>query len=439
MTTTTMPITLRPSGMVRHGLYMVFVEGMVAAALFNVLENWLVPLFQNRLGASAVAAAWAITTVPMFGSMIAGIGAARIIHLLGGPQRTLILGSLLQVACLLACIPSMIFPNAPWSLGLALSGGSVACLLNGICSAAWLTWMGELVPRSVQGRYFGTRSRAFYIARLSAALLLAGVVAYWPITHEQTAQGWWGPVAILLIGAAARTGSALLFAYTPVPPHMSQHLADIDSSLKKIVLGLWEFIRTSHRTAFGRWVLLWSAIQFGITLPGQFLTYFMSQSLEQGGLGLTSSPLMYSLLLQVGIIMRLLLFPLMGQLVDRFGPKNILRMSFVGMTIASGSWAFTNHLGILLVNEIFFNIFATAAECAILILQLSCSTNAQERARFVGYQQTMLYASMMAASCLGAAILSLVPSYDGSAFRTLFIIGLGLRLPVVIIAWRLLR
>lgn len=78
-----------------------------------------------------------------------------------------------------AFLPLALLPLLPVgrseALALLVAAAALHSVLGIVCNNAWVTWMGELVPARVRGRYFGRRT-AVCTAAGGAAALAAGMV-----------------------------------------------------------------------------------------------------------------------------------------------------------------------------------------------------------------------------------------------------------------------
>ena len=433
----------RPPGLARQGMAISLVEGLLVAGMFSFLEQWLVPLLQNRLGNDdpdiARHIALALTTIPVLGSVVMGLAMDRVIRFLGGSRRAVIIAAWVQIAALLLLTLPLLFPGSPWSLPLALALGCCINLVGYFSQPGWFTWMSELVPARMQGRYFGLRNRAFHFARIVFILIYAGIIHYFPVGTD--AAGGIGLLLVVLCAAIFRIASTLTLMRQPVPPSLDANrgkVGEVTPTTGTSIAGLCSFLRSMPHTAFGRWTLMWSAMMFGVWITGPFIATYLTRSVERGGLGLVERPLLFAAILQVGSLVRLVTFPIMGRLVDRFGAIAVLRVALVGVSTVTVGWALITDPRLLVLNEVFAALCWCGAETAVQVLLMSCHSEAAERPRLMGYYQMASGLAVVLASLVGTAILELLPPLDGSVFRSLFVVGLCVRIPVALIALKVL-
>src|SRR5437899_521200 len=79
----------------------------------------------------------------------------------------------------LVCLPLVAFPYLPFSdatrLQLFIALVATTAVLAVIGNNAWIAWMGDLVPASVRGRFFGRRTMFLTVAG-ATSLLGAGLM-----------------------------------------------------------------------------------------------------------------------------------------------------------------------------------------------------------------------------------------------------------------------
>ncbi|MBA3687128.1 MAG: MFS transporter, partial [Planctomycetes bacterium] len=200
--------------------------------------------------------------------------------------------------------------------------------------------------------------------------------------------------------------------------------------------GFIEFLRSIHRTDLGRWTLVWAILHAGTMLAGPYFAPYMLAKPEEGGLGLT--PVGYTVLVFTAQVVRMLMFPLAGRLVDHYGPSAMLRVAIAGIVVLPLGWALSTSFTVLIIAEICSGLAWCTAECAVGVLLLGCTNDPQDRARMIGYHQAVCCIVIVFTSTIGGQLLHILPPLDGSAFRALFIVSLFARIPALLLAIRFL-
>jgi MFS family permease len=113
--------------------------------------------------------------------------AARLVERFG-PRRVALwsIGLARQTFLPLVILPFL--PVAPATARAVLVAAAVLQQLLGVvCNNAWVAWMGELVPGSVRGRYFGRRTALCTVAGAAAALAAGALLDRAPGAHALAA------------------------------------------------------------------------------------------------------------------------------------------------------------------------------------------------------------------------------------------------------------
>ena len=184
---------------------------------------------------------------------------------------------------------------------------------------AWVSWMAELVPRRIRGRYFGRRTALCTIGGASTAAA-AGLLLDWAKTHGGT-----GPMLAVLQLCACASGAATTFIMmrqhdparrAPRPrPSLANALAPMRDPAVRGLL---------------RYVVGWN---LAVGTAGSFFALFMLKDLRMGfalvalqGAGVAAS--------------RVLAAPLWGRLIDRLGARPVLIACAFGVSAVPLIWLF---------------------------------------------------------------------------------------------------
>ena len=417
----------RHGGPIRRGLFYAMIEGGVVGGMFAAIEVWMVPLLQTRLGAAAFVIGL-LTIIPQIGMFALSPAIRTLIRKLGGAKRAAIRPGWLQVAALLLLLLPVHAPEAAWAVPLAVA---MICLI-GLCfvvvGPAWVGWTSSLVPRSIGGSYQARRMRLFNVTKLLFAGLFAWIAHVLPLDA-----GPWGMSAILLVAAFSRVASIWCLLRQPEMPERPRQQS-LSARSAEAATGLGGFLRTITRTDAGRWTLVWSTFVGGVMVAGPFFASYMIAPQAEGGLGLRDFD--YTLLLYASVVVRILFYPLVGRMVDLFGPRAVLRISMALILLLPIAWAQSTSLWILLLNEVVAGIAWAGAEVAIGALLFTAHSDGDRRAELVGYFNTVAAACIVAGTVIGTVLIDLVPPIAGSHYHTIFLLSLVLRLPGLYLALR---
>jgi len=432
-----LPIAIpRAQDPIRRGLILALWEAAVVGAMFAALEYWLVALLDVRLGASDKQIG-TLASIPVIGMCLLGPIMGLIIRAMGGNKSGAVIASLGQVACLVGLSVLLLLPRTPVVCALGLGLGIGINVMGVVGGPAWLSWMGDLIPRRMRARYQARRMRLLHITKLAFVALFAGIMHWWPAPTSHL-----GLMAVFAIAAVARIASTALLIMqhqpvrAPVATEAPLHL--IGSQLS----GLVGFVRTLHRTELGRWTLVWALLHFGMMVAGPYFQVYMLAD-EGVGLGLADRSVLFSILLSVSTVARIAALPLVGPMVDRMGPAAGLRIGVIGIALIPIGWAaFGANLPVVFFIEVISGLCWSFADCAVGALLFGCAGDPRQRTRLIGYHQFVVGPFIALGTWLGGVLVEdLLPHwtaavawFDGSPYRALFIISLILRLPAVVLA-----
>ncbi|QSQ26331.1 MFS transporter [Pyxidicoccus parkwayensis] len=305
----------RATGRLRRSMGASVVEGMfaevfTACAGATVLTAWAIAL---KLGPFLVGV---MTALPFFAQFVQ-FPAAWLTSAFGHRR----------VALTAVCLSRLVmFPLAvlPW-LGLTftsqqrllLTVAGLSAVLGVVGNNAWVAWMGELVPRSVRGRFFGRRTALTTLAG-TVASLAAGLL----MDRLRKPDGVGLGLPLLALGACVMgVVTTLLMAtqHDPAPPGVAPRL-----ELKGALVPLKD---PTSRRVLG-YQVAWNAA-VGVSAP-----FFALHSIQN--LKMTFVIMALHAAAVAGV--RILTAPLWGKMIDRVGSQPVLMACSLGISIIPVLW-----------------------------------------------------------------------------------------------------
>ena len=292
-------------------------------------------------------------------------------------------------------------PAAIW----ILVGVSIVSYLGGSAGAvAWLSWMADLVPEKIRGRYFAKRNRILALVGVVVTLAAGKYLDLWHTSDSDLEV--YGFLTLFLF--AVICGDISLRFLRKIPDLESQ-------GLPQQGLDFWRLIRIpfSDRN-FVRFTLFSTAWSFSVYLSAPFFAVYMLKDLKMS----------YALLALVSIvneIASILALPLWGKLSDRFGSKPVLSLTTLAASLLPIFWLATvsrNFVLIIIVLQLYGGIFwsGLTLNSNNLLLKLSPREN-----------RSVYLASFAAVTGLATAIAPLLGGF------------LAVRLRDTELAWRSFR
>lgn len=235
--------------------------------------------------------------------------------------------------------------SAIWTMLVLLT---VSNFLMQLSAPAWWSWMGDLIPRRIRGRYFARRQRLCDAVRLPMVFL----IAWWldaltrgdlpgsgqPLLASDQPELLVGIIACFILAAVLGVVDILLFLRlrevvptTPDKPRQPAIRIDVPRptrpSLASNVAFAGRYVASAVRevligpmseTGFRRYVMYAAMMTAAATVSGQFI---WRNALENLGFDQVATDVVY---LIIGPIMGIIMSKLTGTLIDRWGRRPVL-------------------------------------------------------------------------------------------------------------------
>ena len=381
----------------------------------------------------AVLTAWALAlglSPAMFGLLGALPYAAQLVQMPAawvsrsyGARKTAIIAisASRQVVLPLACLPFLplrLETRQAVFLTVAFAGAALGIVGNN----AWTTWMSELVPARIRGRYFGRRSAICALAATCSALGAGLWLDGGPRGAELRLAG-----LSLVASAAGLVTSILLFrqggASAAVP--LAPSLRDIAAPL-----------RSEAARRFLQFQVAWS---FASGLAAAFYPLHMIGNLGMGFAGLA----VYNAGLAAA---RMVTAPLFGRALDRVGAKPVIACCTIALCISPVVWMFptADRLWPLALDALLCGTAMGGYNLAVFSLPASISAK-DERAFFFAAVATAGGLATAVASAAGGGLVKFLPANSRflglplMAANVLFLLGGAARAIAVGFAFRIVE
>jgi MFS family permease len=393
----------------RRALRLSLVDGLAFAFMVGVGETYLLA-DAVRLSASTLELGL-VVTLPLF---LGAIGPLLVLRLLGrvrSRRRVVVCAVSLQALNWAALAAGDLS-------GLLTARGLIAfACVHQVCGqasgTAWSSWIGDLVPRTIRGRFFGRRNRGIYLA--TCAGLLAGGALLQLLEPGPTGtfatHGGRGFAVLYALAAGARVLSAWLLARTPEPP-----FAGLPDRVRVL-----RFLRTERGTRAWRIVLFSGTLYLSVYVASPYFTPFMLEDLAFS----------YAefMLASVSIVaLKVLFVPAWGRVVDQHGARPTFALAALLTSLVPLPWLWARGLGWVLVAQGFSGLAWAGYEVSLFALLLDSSYRGT-RPHVFAVQSVLNGAAQLLGGLLGAlAILWLAD------LRVVFALSLATRLALALVA-----
>ena len=198
---------------------------LLSSALWSggsaVSAGFILRYWAQDLGAGGTGLAWIMALPSVLGLLRL---AAPYLVALAGSARRLYLRASVAAYLLLAATVTLVLP--PWAQGGAWALGWFVLLLTVhqvveyVAGVGYWSWLGEVVPARLRGRFFGLRERIALLVSVPVALAVAKALDWWrDLALAQRLPISWGYAAAVLLGAGLFLASLVpMWLYVPCPP-----------------------------------------------------------------------------------------------------------------------------------------------------------------------------------------------------------------------------
>jgi MFS family permease len=212
---------------------------------------------------------------------------------------------------------------APRAMAMVLTLMFLMHAAGAFGAPAWVSWMADVVPERLRGKYFSRRRQCGIMSAIPAALIVG-----WVLDHGAAGAAG-GSTAALWVCAGVFAVAAVfgfvdihVFRYlpeTPKPPHKGLEL----------LTALEEPLKNKRFLSFAGFV---ATLTFAVSFMGQFVTLYLIEKVHVGN---TGTQLM---LLVAPMLAQLVVLPVWGKACDRMGKKPVLVVAALGLVPVGMGW-----------------------------------------------------------------------------------------------------
>ncbi|HXE53958.1 MAG TPA: MFS transporter, partial [Tepidisphaeraceae bacterium] len=286
-------------------------------------------LFAQKLGASNFQFGL-LTALPFIASLMTVPGSLLIEAT--GDRKRLFLGSFyLQRSMwfVIALAPIWVLGH----LGRGAGSGALSVFLwlmffmyasGSLGGPAWVSWMADLVPTRLNGKYFSRRRQWGNLTAVPAAIFVGWFLDHYVPADDLSVLRW---CAILFLCCAVFGLSDIhLFQYVPSIPKPRQKPGRLLAALNEPL----------HDRQFIRYSAYVGLLTFAVNLLGQFATLYL---LEQVGVG---NMAVQMILVVAPMLGQLLVLGIWGRAADRMGKRPLLVLASIGLVPVGIAWCFVS-------------------------------------------------------------------------------------------------
>ncbi|HYG69549.1 MAG TPA: MFS transporter, partial [Anaeromyxobacteraceae bacterium] len=306
--------TRGPATRTRTSLRASVAEGMVtelvtACAGATVLTGWAIHLGASPLEIGLLGA------LPYL-AQLCQLPAAWLTSLAGRRRIALVAVGLSRQAFLPLAILPFLAVSAATQRAVLLAVAAATAALGVVGNNAWVSWMGELVPERIRGRYFGRRTAVCTLAGTLAGLVSAQVLDRAARLHATA------PALALLAVLACAAGALTTWLMA------RQHEPEAPPPARPCLAAALRPLRDPAARGLLVYQLAWNA---AVGLGGAYFAYHLLANLA---VGFT----VVALHAATGAAFRMVSAPLWGRAIDRLGARPVLAACSFAIAVLPAFW-----------------------------------------------------------------------------------------------------
>ncbi len=290
-------------------------DAMFSAMMFSLTSSFF-GAFAVALGADNFFVGL-LASVPLLFWTIAQIPSAKVVESIGRRKKltisSLLVSRLMFIPIIL--IPTALFSGDPLFLIIFVS---ISSFFAAFSNPAWASWMGDLVPSSVRGRYFGRRMRMHNIFLMTGLIAAALVFTAFP-----TATGFAGFQIIFATGLACGMISLIFLRRMSEPKFVPTEDLDIPE----------EHVSIRKNRRMKKFIAAFFIWHFGVMLSAPFYVVRLLKYLNADYTWVSIQALL------MGISMAAFQTA-WGRSTDKFGGRVILSLCAIGAAFYPLLWLF---------------------------------------------------------------------------------------------------
>ncbi|MFH1429213.1 MAG: MFS transporter [Candidatus Margulisiibacteriota bacterium] len=315
-----------------------------------------------------------------------------------------ILQGLMYIPLALLCLLRL--DTVPWLIFI------VCCyfILGSIINPIWNSWMGDLVPEKMRGRYFGKRYAITGSMSFFSYITAGAILQYFSFRGEPRT----GFLVIFSLAFIVRMSSIFFLAWQYEP---EGDINELRQALSK------ETFTGVLSDKFFHIMLFLVCMNTAVALASPFFVPYMLKYLQY-------SYWQFTVVNATVLLVKFIFMRIWGRLADRYGNRVILVMSSVLISFAPALWAVSSDFFYLVLIQIYAGITWAAFEITSFNYIFD-ATSVTNRPAYVGYYNALNGLGVLAGALTGGVIMHFA-NFTPHRYLMLFIISSILRLGTAI-------
>jgi MFS family permease len=392
---------------VRNSLRNSIFDGSAYSAMLGLTQNYITPYALTMKATTQEIGL--LTSVPNFTMAAVQFVAPTLSEKLGS-RKGFVLPMVFMHALMwlpVLFIPYVFQAHQVWWLIVFVT---LSTAFDAAVNPAWGSWMADLVPIQMRGRFFGLRNRITAFVSMAFSYVAGGILQ---LLTSNTNLAF----AIIFGGAMASRLVSLYFLsqmYEPLSPATQGQGHD---SAVKIARGLFS-------TNVGMFIILCALMNFAATLAGPFFSPYMLRDLKL-------NYIIYTVLNSVAGLATVGAMTWWGKRIDRAGSIKVLKITSLFVPFVPLGWVLARSLWWLIIMQLFSG-FAWAGFQLASGVFIYDAVPSQNRARYIAVYNSLIFLGVSLGSLTGGVVAPHLPPVTGSYFLSIFIVSGVARLVVAL-------
>lgn len=282
----------------------------------------------------------------------------------------------------------------PYRLWLFLALFALGTGLGIFSMVPWVSWLVDLVPEKVRGRFLSYRSFASGVAGVALGMLAGKFIDWW--NAEQFAPTSHGFVVLMTLGMLVGLWAVAIINKMHAPPFLAPTTQ----------VPFWESLKLPFRDQNFRRLFYFRILNdLSLGSVGTFLSVYM---LTQAHL----SFLFVTTMTTLSILTSLIALKPAGKLIDRFGNKPVLQICLLGKTLFAFLWIFTTPETFWLYVLIHLMGIFDVGHTTVVYNLLYKLSPAARRANYIAVDGTVVGIAATVAPLLGGSLALLFTNWQ---------------------------
>lgn len=372
-------------------------EGSLDAVKIGAAETYF-GAFGVFLGGTPLQIGALATVPPLIGAMAQTVG-MRLAERVASRRDVIVRCIRAQsILCLLFGLVSFLGGAGWWPLWVLTALISLYHVTIGLIAPLWNSLIGDLVPPTSRGEFFGYRNKWM------AIVTFAGVVAAGEAIHFFAGQGY-GAIGYACIFALAALSRLLSGIFMKAVPDPAIHVPDGSK------FSFWQFIVRARQSNFVRFVLFVSAMNFATAVSGPYFAMYMLNDLQ-------FSYREYMVVVAAVVLVQFAVMRSWGALSDQFGNRQIMRVCGTLVSVNPLLWLLSSNFWWVVFIQLYSGLFWAGFNLAAANFVFDAVT-APKRARCFAYQSIVNGTLVFLGSSIGGYLAGNVSRAANAPFALL--------------------